>query len=87
MQGWTLLMQGGRPGVTPSTEKVPVDKPTENSICFPTEKRTLFAHVRKTALMVGVTFIARWMTFIARWMTFIARGTPGSHPQHRESAR
>ena len=26
-------MQGGRPGVTPNTEKVPVDKPTENSIC------------------------------------------------------
>jgi len=80
-------MQGGRPEVTPSTEQVPIDKPTENSICVPTEKRTLFAHVPKTALMVGVTFIARRMTFIARLDTFDARWTPGSHPQHRESAR
>jgi hypothetical protein len=62
-------MQGGRPGVTPSTEKVSVD-------IIPTEKRTLFAHVPKTTLMGGLTFIEGFDTIDARW-------TPGCHLWNR----
>jgi len=81
-------LQGGRPGVTPSTVKVPVNKPTENSIYYSYRKaHIVFVHVPKTSLMDGVTFSARWMTFIARLDTFDARWTPGSHLQHRENSR